>query len=294
MRGGGAEGAGTAAWLEAHHPRIKMCHGNELREAPRRVLMMSCSMPRPPNGRGARTRTSAHGDPAMLVRRVWRCAALGVAALGIGLVARVADAQKVQPESDLERAARLARRGAGVQVGVWQVRGLQEPSGVTHAETPLVEGYFRKGLDRHLALETTVSFWRRTQTAQQSGGLLGGGSEERVASYIIPQITALKLYPFTEPGQRAEPYVVGGAGFALGIDDRESSAGGAFGTASGTAMAMGFGLKGGTGVEWRFSRAFGLSAGARYQWFRFLQELGGDRTYGGFGVDGGLTYRFQF
>ena len=219
---------------------------------------------------------------------------VSAAALALAVVAGAAGAQQAQSESELERAARLARRGAGVQVGVWQVRGLQEPSGVTHAASPLVEGYFRKGLDRHLALETTVSFWRRTQTARQSGGLLGGESEERIASYIIPQLTSLKLYPFTEPGQRAEPYLVGGAGFALGIDDRESSAGGAFGTASGTAMTMGFGLKGGAGVEWRFSRAFGVSAGARYQWFRFLQELGGDRTFGGFGVDGGLTYRFQF
>ena len=228
-------------------------------------------------------------------RTVWRTGA-SLAALAMALTAPMAEGQRSQPqpESELERAARLARRGAGVQVGVWQVRGLQQPSGVTHSETPLVEGYFRKGLDRHLALETTVSFWRRTQVARQGGGLLGGETEERISSYIIPQLTSLKFYPLTTPAQRAEPYLVGGAGFALGIDDRESTAGGVFGTDGGTAMTAGFGLKGGAGVEWRVSRAFGLSAGARYQWFRFLQELGGERTFGGFGVDGGLTYRFQF
>jgi opacity protein-like surface antigen len=223
--------------------------------------------------------------------RTW----FGVVALALTAAGRPLRAQHAQqPESDVERNARLARRGAGLHVGTWDVRGLSEPDGVSTSSMPLVDGYFRKGLDQHLALETTVGLWRRTQTVRQSGGVLGGGGEDRVTSYIVPQFTSLMLFPFTQPSQRVEPYLSGGAGLALGIDDRQTTAGGLFGGESGTAMTAGFGFQTGTGVEWRLSKAFGLTAGARYQWIRFLQDLGGDRTFRGFGLDGGVTYRFQY
>ena len=216
-------------------------------------------------------------------------------ATGLALAAAGRPLLSQQQESEVERNARLERRSAGVQVGAWHVSGLGKSDGVSSSETPLLGGYFRKGLDRHLALETAVAFWRRTQTARQSGDLLSGGGEERVTSYVVPQFTSLTLFPLTQPSQRVEPYVSGGVGFALGIDDRETVAGGPLGGGgSGTAMTAGFGFRGGTGVEWRFSKAFGLSAGGQYHWIHFLQELGGERTFRGFAVTGGVTYRFQY
>ncbi len=196
-------------------------------------------------------------------------------------------------ESEIETNARLQRRSAGLRVGTWSVRGLEQSEGVSDSRTPTLEGYFRKGLDRHLALETTVTIWRRSQESTSSG--IGGSTTESVDSYIVPMFTALKVFPFTGPDQRFEPFFDGGVGLAIGIDDRNLSRGGLLGgTGGGLARVPGFGFRGGAGAEWRFSRAFGLSVGGRYQWVRFTQDLGGDRTYAGFGMDGGLLYRFQF
>lgn len=207
-----------------------------------------------------------------------------------------ADAQARTPESELERDARLARRGAGLRGGIWDVRGLTETSGVSYSRTPAFEGFFQKGLDKHLAWENSVGFWRRTQRIPGSGGL-GGTSEQHVDVYVVPTFTALKLFPFTAPANRVEPYFEGGAGFGLGIEDRQTSGTGGLlggGGSSGTQIVPGFGFKGGTGVDFRFSRAFGVTFGARYQWMRFFQELGSERTYGGLGYDLGLIYRFQY
>ena len=207
-----------------------------------------------------------------------------------------ADAQDPTPESQLERDARLARRGAGLRGGVWDVRGLTETDGVEYSRTPAFEGFFQKGLDKHLAWENSVGFWRRTQRIASTGGL-GGASEEHVDVYVVPTFTALKLFPFTVPANRVEPYLEGGAGFGLGIEDRETSgAGGLLGAggSNGTQIVPGFGFKGGAGIDLRFSRAFGVTLGARYQWMKFFQDLGGERTYGGMGYDVGLIYRFQY
>lgn len=214
------------------------------------------------------------------------------------LVSVGAQELRAQTDSLSEERAKRMRRGAGVQAGMWDVRGLGQVSGARVNESPLFEGYFQKGLDLHLAMENTIGVYRREQRITRSAGGIGGGTiEEKVTAYVVPQFTSIKLYPFTRPDQRFEPYIAGGAGLALGIDDRENSESGGLlggGGQSGVGMVAGFGLKGAVGTELRFSRAFGLALGGRYQWIRFFGELAGERTYRGFGGDLGITYRFQY
>jgi hypothetical protein len=197
-------------------------------------------------------------------------------------------------QSDAESLARLARRGAGVRVGLWDVRGLNEVSGASYAETPLFEGYFQNGLDRHLALQNSVGVWRRSQEIVQSGPL--GSTAESVKSYVVPMFTALRFFPLTGPDQPFEPFIEAGAGISLGIDDRQTTSGGPLGLGSGNGIAMilGFGFKLGVGAEWRFSRPLGVAVGGRYQWVRFFDAVGGEKYYRGFGGEAGLTYRFQY
>ena len=53
-------------------------------------------------------------------------------------------------------------------------------------------------------------------------------------------------------------------------------------------------LQGGLGTEWRFGESFGLSLGARYQWTRFFEEFGGERTYQGPNFEAGFFYKFRY
>jgi opacity protein-like surface antigen len=218
--------------------------------------------------------------------------ALAGFALGITLLSQVAAAQA----DTAERRVKAMRRGAGLRIGLWDVRGLTEVSGARVNESPLIEGYFQNGLDLHLALENTVSVYRREQSITRPGGIGGGTVEEKLAAYVISHFTSLKVYPFSRPEQRFEPYILGGAGVTIGIDDRENWTGGLLDgrSESETGFVTGFGLKGGLGIEIRFSEAFGIAVGGRYQWVRFFGELAEERTYQGLGADVGLTYRFQY
>lgn len=201
-----------------------------------------------------------------------------------------------QQESEDERRARLERRGAGISAGVWDVRALTEVEDVDYSTSPSIEAFFAKGLDLHLALENTLGLWIRTQRSVSSDGL-GGTTEETIRSYIVPQFTSIKLYPVSRPMDRVQPFVGAGAGFAIAIDDRETqgSGGGLLGgiAPSGIAMVPGFGFKGQLGTEIR-GKAFGVGVSAKYQWVRFFQEVGGEQTFGGAGVDVGFVYRFQY
>ena len=209
---------------------------------------------------------------------------------------------QVAGNSEIETQARIQRNGAGLRAGVWNVRDLEPATGNSSQRSPLFEGYFQKGLDLHLALENTLSVWRWHQsgTRTQGGGLLGGGTTtttETVDAYVVPFFTSLKVFPFTRPSAKVEPYVLGGAGLGLGIEDRSSdNASGLYGGSGNDAPSMvtGFGFKGGTGIEWRFSQAFGLTVGARYQWMRFFGDLAGRENYQGLALDGGLVYRYQY
>lgn len=202
-----------------------------------------------------------------------------------------------QGDTLTEQRVKAMRRGAGMRVGTWDVRGLAQVSGARVSESPLVEGYFQRGLDLHLALENTVAVYRREQRITRPGGIGGGTVEEKLSAYVIPQFTSLKVYPFTRPEQRFEPYFSGGAGLTIGVDDRENSESGGLlggGGESGIGFVAGFGLKGGLGAEVCFSDAFGVTVGGRYQWVRFFGELAGERTFRGLGADVGVTYRFQY
>ena len=59
---------------------------------------------------------------------------------------------KRSPEAEAEARAKLARRGAGLIVGTWDLRGIEAPSGVEVSTLPLFGGWLRKGLDQRLAL----------------------------------------------------------------------------------------------------------------------------------------------
>lgn len=195
---------------------------------------------------------------------------------------------------DIEAAAKRARMGAGLRAGAWLVQDLATPSGVDESASPAFVGAYQKGLDRHLVIESTVGLWRRSLEATTTGPL-GGTTTEHVTSYLLPLLTSIKLYPLTGPERPFEPYLAGGVGFALAIDDRETSGGDLnLGVGSGTSLLTGFGFTLGTGAEWRFSNAFGLAGGGRYQWLKFGEEVGGVRTFRGVIVDAGLTYRFQY
>lgn len=171
------------------------------------------------------------------------------------------------------------------------VSNLNAPSGTTSSSIPDFEAYWQKGLDRHLAIETGVGLWHRTQS---SGS---GASAETVGTFIVPLLTTIKLYPFTGPEQAFEPFVSAGAGFAVGLEKDNTVSGGLLGGGGGSSglnLIAGIGLRGGAGVEYRFSRAFGVSATVDYQWVPFAQDVGGQSNYKGFGLSGGLTYRFQY
>lgn len=177
----------------------------------------------------------------------------------------------------------LARHGTGVRAGVWNVT---DPAAelTTYSALPYIEGNFQRGIDEHLALESTAGVWRRTARAIQP--ITGNVVETN--TYIIPLFTSLKFFPVTTIEDNFEPFVLAGIGFALGIDDvGENAIGG-----GGTSIATGFGFKGGAGFEYHITDVFGLMVGVRYQRIGYSEELGGAEKFRGFGFEGGITYRF--
>lgn len=189
----------------------------------------------------------------------------------------------------------LERSGGGLRVGMWDVQDLNKVEGADYSRTPAFEGYFQKGLDAHLVLESSFGFWKRSQRIQESGSF-GSSSTEEIQSYVLPVFSAIKLYPFTRPRTPLEPYLDAGLGLALGIDDREVTSDGLLGagTDSGMSFLTGFGFKTGAGLQWMFTNTLGLDLDGRYQWIRFSDELGGMRTFKGFGINGGLAYGFRY
>ncbi len=183
------------------------------------------------------------------------------------------------------------REGAGLRVGTWMVSNLATPSGASSSTLPAFEGYWQKGLDRHLVIETSAGLWHR----QESSG--SGSSAESVGSFLVPLFTSLKLFPFTGPEARLEPLVSAGAGFVLGLEKDNTTSGGLLGgggASSALNLVAGVGVKGDAGVEWHFSQAFGLTALAGYQYIVFTQDVGGQSSYQGPMLYVGLTYRFQY
>jgi hypothetical protein len=221
-----------------------------------------------------------------------RCLVGCAAALALVAMPSVAHAQNKEPESKVEEQARLARKSAGVIFGTWSL--IDSPAGgtTTVEDSPLGIGYFRKGIDKHLALETTVGIWRRVVSTPASGGL-GGSSGGKTTVILLPQFTSLKLFPFTGPEAMFEPFISAGAGFTLGFIS-QSGGGGLVGGGGGSGLVPGIGASGNAGVEWRFSNAFGLSAGGHYSYIQFFDDIAGERMYRGTGLTLGITYRFQY
>ncbi len=210
----------------------------------------------------------------------------------IGVSASAA-AQDKTPESEAEKQARLARKSAGVIVGTWGQIDNPVGGSTTVSDSPIGVGYFRKGIDKHLALETTVGVWRRLVETPASGGI-GGTSGGKTTAILLPQFTSLKLFPFTGPEKALEPYASAGAGFTLGFQSQSGSGGVLGGNSGGSGLIVGVGATGGAGVEWRFSNAFGLAAGGHYTYIQFFDNLAGQQMYRGTGANLGLTYRFQY
>jgi hypothetical protein len=229
-------------------------------------------------------------------------AALFLLVFALGLPAALAAPAAPAPDAgedvdgDVIDRAKAARGGAGLRVGAWAVRDLTKVDGSRHSKSPNYEGYFQKGLDLHLVVESTLGLWRWVQEIEEEGGALSSGRREAITTYLVPAFSGIKFYPVTRPGNSLEPYARAAVGLALGIEDFESSGAGPLGSSagSGTSFATGFGFHGGLGLDWVFSRAFGLTAGGRYQWLRFSQAVGRERTYKGLGLDVGLTYRFRY
>jgi hypothetical protein len=219
---------------------------------------------------------------SLLPRRPLAATCFSLLALTLAAVLCVPGSARAQQDdlTDPERRAQLQRQGAGFRLGAWRVTGLEEREG-TLSRSPFIEGYFQRGLDLHLALESTAGVWRQRR-------IVNGGQAD---AYVIPLYTALKFYP-TRPDRTFEPFVGAGIGLALGIEDRQDD--GLLGATSGTHFATGFGAKGGAGFEWRFSPAFGLAVGAAYQWVRYGDRLDGQDTFRGLAINGGLVYRFQY
>ena len=209
------------------------------------------------------------------------------------MLSGVAAAQKKDTLNSVEAKAQRARRGAGLTVGTWAMIDDPASGTTTSSESPIGEGYFRKGLDKHIALETTAGVWRRVITKPGSGGPFGtaGGTTTAI---LIPQMTSIKLYPFTTPENAFEPFISAGGGITLGIQSESGSGGLTGGSGGVSAILPAIGVGASVGAEWRFSQAFGLSASGNYSYIQFFEDLAGEQLYRGTGIRVGMTYRFQY
>jgi len=195
---------------------------------------------------------------------------------------------------DAETGAKRARGGGGLRAGSWQVDGLDEPASGSASESITAEGWFQKGLDLHLALESTLGFWQRTQSSTETGSL-GAETDRELHTYLVPTLTTLKIYPFTRPSSPLEPFLAAGVGVVLGIDqEKVSSTDPLVPSDNSTTFHTGLGIQTGVGMDWNSGSPFGLTLGGRYQWATFAEDVGGQALYRGFVVNAGVTYHFQY
>jgi hypothetical protein len=194
--------------------------------------------------------------------------------------------------ADVAAGASGDRRGAGLRVGRWDVQDLDLASGETANESVLIEGFFQKPLDQNLVIENTLGFWQRTSEYTSTG--FGGTTTFENTTYLVPMVTALKLYPMGRSANVVEPYLLGGVGFVLGIDRGQISGNDpVYPAGESTALQSGLGIQTGAGLEWTGNGQFGLAVGARYQWASFADDVGDKGLFKGPGFTAGLTYRFR-
>lgn len=188
--------------------------------------------------------------------------------------------------------AGAGRRGAGLRVGRWDVEDLNLAAGETGNESVLIEGFFQKPLDQNLVIENTLGFWQRSTEFSSTG--IGGTTTFENTSYLVPMLTALKLYPMGRAANVVEPYLLGGVGFVLGIDRGQVSGDDPlYPPGESTALQSGLGIQAGAGLEWAGTGQFGVTVGGRYQWASFADDIGSKGMYKGPGFTAGLTYRFR-
>jgi hypothetical protein len=190
-------------------------------------------------------------------------------------------------ETVADREAREARRGAGVRVGVWDVK---DPARVDarFSSSPLFEFYLQRGLDKQLVLENSGGVWRRITHERQQ--LPIGSDTVETKAFVIPLLTSLKYFPLTSPSNILEPYILGGLGLAVGIENESSNAIGG----GGTSVVTGFGIRAAAGLEIHIGSSLGVTAAGRYQWMKLSEDLALENTFQGVGLEGGLSFRFNF
>ena len=195
---------------------------------------------------------------------------------------------------DIEASTKRARGGGGVRAGDWQVHELEDPANGSSSETITVEGWFQKGLDLHLAVESTLGFWQRIQNSTQPGAL-GTESRRELNTYLVPTLTSLKVYPLTLPSSPLEPFLAAGVGAVLAIDqEKVTSTDPLVPSGSAAAFHSGLGIQTGVGMDLNTGSPFGFTLVGRYQWATFGEKVGGEALYRGFAANAGLTYRFQY
>jgi opacity protein-like surface antigen len=194
----------------------------------------------------------------------------------------------------IESQASRARGGAGLRVGIWQVRDLADPPSGTASESANYEGWFQKGLDLHLVLESTLGFWQRTESSTEPGPL-ATETKRDVNTYLVPAMTAVKLYPVTRPSSPLEPYVSAGVGAVMRIQRNQvSSTDPMVLPVDETSIQTGLGIQTGAGVDWNPPGPFGVRLGGQYQWASFGENTPGTKLYRGPGVSVGVTYHFRY
>jgi hypothetical protein len=189
----------------------------------------------------------------------------------------------------LEAPPQRVRGGAGLRAATWQVVDLADASGITQ-----YEGWLQKGLDLHLVLESTLGYWQHEESSTTPGPLSTETTHE-LYTYLVPALTAMKMYPVTKPTAALEPYLAAGLGPVLRIQREKITSTDPLEIPSDeTRIETGFGIQSSAGLDWSPPGAFGLSLGGSYQWATFGQNASGRRMYRGPGVNVGLTYRFQY
>lgn len=225
-----------------------------------------------------------------LIGRNGRNLVLGVFAL----VALAAWPTRAMADAGSGLATPAIRGGAGIRVGSWNVQDLPVPATGSTWESVTVEGWLQKGLDRNLVVESTLGYWQRNRTSTETGSL-GEETTRELQTYIVPMITALKLYPAGRATGPFEPYLLAGVGLALGLDrENVSSTDPLVPTGETSVIRTGIGIQTGAGVEWNPGGQFGLAVGGRYQWASFSEDVGGKGLYKGPGLTAGVTYRFRY
>lgn len=175
-------------------------------------------------------------------------------------------------------------RAFGLRAGSWNVPVRRVEQAI---RSPLIEGYYERSLGGLLALENSLAVWRVKTTVQQP---LPGARVVESRTYIAPLLTSLKLYPLAGADYTFQPYLLGGLGFAFGVEDESENAIGG----GGTTVVTGLAVRGAIGVEMQLGGPLAIAAAGKYQWAYFGEELIGMNSFGGLGVEGAVTYRVPF